>query len=84
MDCHRPAWKDLPGMHRVSCQEGDGSATLNIILKEEAALAVVINTLTATDIRIMKLSKHEPTLEDVFVDLVGRSMADVETAGENE
>lgn len=76
--------ESLPGMHRVSCQEGDGSATLNIILKEEAALAVVINTLTAADIRIMKLSKHEPTLEDVFVNLVGRSMADVETAGENE
>jgi ABC-2 type transport system ATP-binding protein len=75
---------NLPGMHRVTCQEGDGSATLNIILKEEAALAVVINTLTAADIRIMKLSKHEPTLEDVFVNLVGRSMADVETAGENE
>lgn len=76
--------ENLPGMHSVTCQEGDGSATLNIILKEEAALAVVINTLTAADIRIMKLSKHEPTLEDVFVNLVGRSMADVETAGKNE
>ena len=76
--------ESLPGMHRVTCQEADGSATLTFILEEEAALAVVINTLTAANIRIMKLSKHEPTLEDVFVNLVGRSMADVETAGEND
>ena len=74
----------LPGIHKVTCQESDGSATLNIILKEEAALAVLINALTAANVKIMKLSKNEPTLEDVFVELVGRSMADVETADGNE
>jgi ABC-2 type transport system ATP-binding protein len=68
----------LPGIHKVTCQEADGSATLNFILKEEAILAVVINTLTAANVKIMKLSKHEPTLEDVFVTLVGKSMADME------
>ncbi len=76
--------ESLPGIHKVTCQESDGSTTLNIILKEEAALAVIINALTAANVKIMKLSKHEPTLEDVFVELVGRSMADVETAGGNE
>jgi ABC-2 type transport system ATP-binding protein len=76
--------ESLPGIRKVTCQESDGSITLNFILKEEAALAVVINTLTTANVKIMKLSKHEPTLEDVFVELVGRSMADVETAGENE
>jgi ABC-2 type transport system ATP-binding protein len=76
--------ESLPGIRKVTCQESDGSVTLNFILKEEAALAVVINTLTTANVKIMKLSKHEPTLEDVFVELVGRSMADVETAGENE
>jgi ABC-2 type transport system ATP-binding protein len=68
----------LPGIIKVTCQEVDGSATLNFILKEEAVLAVIINTLTAANVRIMKLSKHEPTLEDVFVTLVGHSMADME------
>jgi len=74
----------LPGIIKVTCQEGDGSATLNFILKEEAVLAVIINTLTAANVRIMKLSKHEPTLEDVFVTLVGHSMADMEKGEASE
>jgi ABC-2 type transport system ATP-binding protein len=61
----------------------DGGATLNFILKEEAALAVVINSLTAARVNIKKLSKHEPTLEDVFVELVGHSMADMERSSMN-
>jgi hypothetical protein len=32
----------------------------------------------------MKLSKHEPTLEDVFVTLVGHSMADMEKGEASE
>jgi ABC-2 type transport system ATP-binding protein len=74
----------LPGIQKVTCQETNGGATLNFILKEEAFLAVVINTLTAANVKIMKLSKHEPTLEDVFVILVGKSMADMEQGGEGE
>jgi ABC-2 type transport system ATP-binding protein len=74
----------LPGVLKVTCQEADGSATLNFILKEEAALAVIINTLTTANVKIMKLSKHEPTLEDVFVTLVGHSMADMEQGEESE
>jgi ABC-2 type transport system ATP-binding protein len=74
----------LPGIIKVTCQEADGSATLNFILKEEAVLAVIINTLTAANVRIMKLSKHEPTLEDVFVTLVGHSMADMEKGEASE
>jgi ABC-2 type transport system ATP-binding protein len=75
--------ESLPGIRKVTSQEADGSATLNFILDEEAVLAVVINTLTAANVKIMKLSKHEPTLEDVFVTLVGHSMADMEHGEES-
>jgi len=73
-----------PGVRTVTCQEEDGSARLSFILKEEAVLAVVINTLTAAGVKIMRLTKHEPTLEDVFVELVGHSMADIERSTKNE
>jgi ABC-2 type transport system ATP-binding protein len=73
--------EDLPEVRKATAAEHDGGATLNLILVEEAALAHVINVFTQKNVRILKLSKREPTLEDVFVDLVGRSMADVEQAG---
>jgi ABC-2 type transport system ATP-binding protein len=69
-----------PGVQKVTVEETDGSATFNFILKEEAVLAGVINVLSTANIRILKFSKHEPTLEDVFMELVGRSMTDVEQA----
>ncbi len=76
--------EDLPEVRKATAAEHDGGATLNLILVEEAALAHVINVFTQRNVRILKLSKREPTLEDVFVDLVGKSMADVEQGGEHE
>ena len=38
----------------------------------------MINTLTTQRARILNLQKREPTLEDVFVDLVGMSLAEAE------
>jgi ABC-2 type transport system ATP-binding protein len=76
--------EDLPEVRKATAAEYDGGATLNLILVEEGALGGVINVLNQKNVRIMKLTKREPTLEDVFVDLVGKSMADVEQAGTNE
>ena len=70
----------LPGVERVVHHEKDGGAMLEFFLAEEPVLGSVINTLTASDVRILNLQKCEATLEDVFVDLVGRSMAEVESA----
>jgi len=75
--------QDLPEVRTATAEEYDGGATLELILEEEGALGAVINVLNGRNVRIMKLSKREPTLEDVFVDLVGRSMADVEQSGAN-
>jgi ABC-2 type transport system ATP-binding protein len=78
------ALEALPEVRKASLSETDSGAKLDLILVEEAALAGVINILTQKNIRILKFSKREPTLEDVFVDLVGRSMEEVETVGEDE
>ncbi len=75
--------EDLAEVRKATVSEYDGGATLELILEDEGALGAVINILHQKDVRIVKLTKHEPTLEDVFVDLVGRSMADEEQGGEN-
>jgi ABC-2 type transport system ATP-binding protein len=75
------ALESLPGVKKLIHTEVDGGATLEFILDEEPVLGSVVNTLTAGNVRILNLQKREPTLEDVFVDLVGRSMADVEKGG---
>ena len=72
------ALERLPGVRKVGCHESDGLTVLNFILEEEAALGGVITKLTESQIRIARLDKHAPTLEDVFVHLVGRSMDEIE------
>jgi ABC-type uncharacterized transport system ATPase subunit len=45
---------------------------------DESALAMIINILTQRDIKVMRFTKREPTLEDVFMERVGQRMEDVE------
>jgi ABC-2 type transport system ATP-binding protein len=72
----------LPGVKNVTKDETDQQVTLKFMLQEESALAGVINAFTQADVKVLRLVKHEPTLEDVFVDLVGRSMAEEENGGQ--
>jgi ABC-2 type transport system ATP-binding protein len=76
------AFQRLPGVNQVTHSPQDGSALLQFILAEDQVLASVVSTLTAHNIRILNLQKSEPTLEDVFVHLVGQSMEEVERSGE--
>jgi ABC-2 type transport system ATP-binding protein len=73
----------IPGVRKAVSQESGDLNVLKFVLNEEAALAGVINKLTESNIKIIRLDKHEPTLEDVFVNLVGRSMDEVEKEGAN-
>jgi len=68
----------LPDVQRAVLIPMPEGAQLNLTLKAEAALASVIQHLTARQVRLVRLSKREPTLEDVFVELVGRRMEEVE------
>ena len=70
--------ESLPGVNKVTHHPQDGSALLELYLEEEPVLGSVVNTITGRNVRILHLQKREPTLEDVFVDLVGRSMEEVE------
>jgi ABC-2 type transport system ATP-binding protein len=72
---------EQPEVRKAALTEIEGGARLELILTEEAALANVINILTRKNIKVQRLSKHEPTLEDVFMELVGQRMEDVEKGG---
>lgn len=79
MDGLKPsALEQLPGVRHVGCSETDGLTELTFRLEEEAALGGVITKLNESGVRIARLDKHAPTLEDVFVHLVGRSMDEIE------
>jgi ABC-2 type transport system ATP-binding protein len=54
----------------------DQRVAINLALAEDAALGGVVTALGAMGSQILALRKSEPTLEDVFVELVGRGFAD--------
>ncbi len=69
----------LPGVKQLIHREEEDRAVLEFVLDEEQVLGRVISELSAHDIQILNFQKREPTLEDVFVTLVGSSMAEVES-----
>ena len=77
-------FENLPGVRNVAHVEQDGSSVLEFILENDDVVGAVVNTMTSGNIHILNLQKREPTLEDVFVDLVGRSIEEVERTQEEE
>jgi len=63
---------------KAALTETDGGAKLELVLVDESALATVINILTQKNIKVLRFTKREPTLEDVFMERVGQRMEDVE------
>jgi ABC-2 type transport system ATP-binding protein len=72
------AFLQINGVKHFHQSPEEDSLRLDITLEEEAVLSEVINELTAQSARILRLEKREPTLEDVFVQLVGQRMEEVE------
>ncbi len=68
----------LPGLRKSVLNPQDGFTIMDLILERDEAIGGIVNTLTENNIRILNLQKREPTLEDVFMELVGRSMDEVE------
>jgi ABC-2 type transport system ATP-binding protein len=74
-------FEGLPGVRKVTHAPQDGFSELNLNLETDDALSGVVATLTSNNIHILNLQKREPTLEDVFVDLVGHSMEEAARDG---
>jgi ABC-2 type transport system ATP-binding protein len=54
--------------------------TVSLALADDGALAGVVAALAEAGARLRGLAKSEPTLEDVFVELVGRGLAEADEA----
>jgi ABC-2 type transport system ATP-binding protein len=69
----------VPGVRQATIVEQNGHTELNLILAQEDVLSNVLAHLTRRGSSLISLEKREPTLEDVFIDLVGRRL-DVDTS----
>ncbi len=69
----------VPGVRQVTVAEKDGATELKLILESEDALTGVLDHVHRRGSGLIALEKREPTLEDVFIDLVGRGL-DVDTS----
>jgi ABC-2 type transport system ATP-binding protein len=83
----------LPGVISVAARDADGSDVsgvgspmrrLAIGLKEDGALGGVISALAAGGAHLQEISKSEPTLEEVFVQLVGRGISESDEVSDGE
>ncbi|MDD1756943.1 MAG: ABC transporter ATP-binding protein [Methanomassiliicoccales archaeon] len=64
----------MPGVKGFNAK-GDGSKEeVRFVLEDEAVISDIISFITGKGAKVISLDKTEPTLEDVFIQLVGRGL----------
>ena len=72
-------WDDLgklPGVHQSTTTSTPTTVELKVSLETEPTIGLVVQTLVSRGGHILSLKKVEPTLEDVFIELVGHGLAE--------
>ena len=72
------ALRAVEGVVAASVMEQDGTDRFSLQLSSDAALGGVMRIVEMSGRQIRGVQKREPTLEDAFVKLVGRGMAEEE------
>ncbi len=69
-------FSSIPGIDNFSSAKdaGGNETTLRFILEDESAVSDIVSTVLGKGSKILSLQKTEPTLEDVFIKLVGRGL----------
>ncbi|MBP3958149.1 ABC transporter ATP-binding protein [Gemmata sp. G18] len=68
----------LPGVHQATTTTTPTTVELKVSLIEEPAIGAVVQALVTAGGRILTMKKVEPTLEDVFIELVGHGLTEDE------
>ncbi len=76
LDDPRAAIEGQPGVSRFSQTLLDDCAEVDAILADDGALTQVLASVQASGGRLLSLEKREPTLEDVFLHIVGHGFED--------
>ncbi|MBT9130642.1 MAG: ABC transporter ATP-binding protein NatA [candidate division WS2 bacterium] len=71
---------NIEGVQLISKLPQNGNTILKIRLKEDSLLSELLASLNQHGTKLELLKKKEPTLEDAFVNLVGKSSIDVSGA----
>ena len=64
----------LPGVKGLEVKEQPDRLEINFVLEDESVIADIISFITARKGKVLSLAKSQPTLEDVFIGLVGRGL----------
>lgn len=73
---HWDAVAQLPGVHQSTATTTPTTVELKVSLFDEPAIGAVVQSLVTAGGRILTMKKVEPTLEDVFIELVGHGLSD--------
>jgi len=77
----RDGWSDLgklPGVHQATTSTTPTTVEVKVLLDDESAIGAVVQHLVTSGGHVLSLKKVEPTLEDVFIELVGHGLAEDE------
>jgi ABC-2 type transport system ATP-binding protein len=69
--------KDIVGYTQTRSIQTD-TTTLKVIVRDEAAFSKITSKLEQQKLKILSMNKAEPTLEDVYISLVGRGFEEQE------
>jgi ABC-2 type transport system ATP-binding protein len=67
---------EIAGVHQATETAGPTSIDLKLSLAEDSIIGAVVQRIVESGSRILSLKKVEPTLEDVFIELVGHGLGD--------
>ena len=76
LDGARAGLNELPGILQCQATETETGTRLRLTLADDGVIAAVVQRVTAEGKRILSLQKVEPSLEDAFVEIVGRGLGD--------